>query len=138
MHTTIAEQIPIQGKGSNIMKNCPFNAILPSIMISALFVLSLPAQAETNMRCRDKVIGPGDSMSSITAKCGDPSSVHRYTAPVPRYRNSAGEWVIDRTSSSGGIEMTEWTYNFGRDKLMMRLRFMDGELQDVKSLGYGY
>ena len=34
--------------------------------------------------------------------------------------------------------MEIWTYNFGPNKLMRRLRFVDGELQDIETLGYGY
>jgi hypothetical protein len=31
-----------------------------------------------------------------------------------------------------------WTYNFGPNKLMQRLRFVDGVLEDIESLGYGH
>jgi uncharacterized protein YvpB len=31
-----------------------------------------------------------------------------------------------------------WIYNLGPSKLMQRLRFEDGELIEIESLGYGF
>ncbi|WP_348946394.1 DUF2845 domain-containing protein [Chitinibacter sp. FCG-7] len=57
--------------------------------------------------------------------------------PAPlRYRNHAGEWKTDPRQT--GSEVSEWLYNFGPDRLMLQLRFLDGQLQDVKTLGYGH
>ena len=34
--------------------------------------------------------------------------------------------------------METWTYNFGPNKLMRRVRFVDGIVEEVETLGYGY
>jgi len=31
-----------------------------------------------------------------------------------------------------------WTYNFGPYKLMRRIRFVDGVVEEIETLGYGY
>jgi uncharacterized protein YvpB len=31
-----------------------------------------------------------------------------------------------------------WTYNFGPYKLMRRVRFVDGFVEDIETLGYGH
>ncbi len=31
-----------------------------------------------------------------------------------------------------------WTYNFGPYKLMREIRFVDGRVEDIETLGYGY
>jgi uncharacterized protein YvpB len=36
------------------------------------------------------------------------------------------------------VRVEIWTYNFGPHKLMRRLRFDDGELVEIETLGYGY
>jgi len=36
------------------------------------------------------------------------------------------------------IPVDVWVYNLGPNKLMRRLRFEDGKLVDIETLGYGY
>jgi hypothetical protein len=36
------------------------------------------------------------------------------------------------------VSVEFWTYNFGPHKLMYRLRFEDGLLVDVETLGHGF
>lgn len=93
------------------------------------------AHAETNMRCGNYIIGAGNSRDEIVSRCGEPADKRTSTLPST-YRNRHGEIVVD--SSKPAQEISEWVYNFGSDKLMMQLRFVDGQLQDVKTLGYGY
>ncbi len=93
------------------------------------------AWADTNLRCGNRLVTVEDSQASIRSKCGEPSEISTLIEPA-RYRNRWGEWVVDR--SQPGNEVTVWVYNFGRDKLMMQLRFVNGTLQDVQPLDYGH
>ena len=36
------------------------------------------------------------------------------------------------------IPVEVWIYNLGADKLMQQIRFEDGKVVDIDSLGYGY
>lgn len=31
-----------------------------------------------------------------------------------------------------------WTYNLGPYKLMRKIRFVDGQIEEIETLGYGY
>lgn len=73
-------------------------------------------------------------MAEVEAKCGEPAQKRHSTIPA-KYKNRWGEWIID--NSETGSEVDEWVYDFGPNKLMVQVRFLDGALQDVKTLGYG-
>lgn len=36
------------------------------------------------------------------------------------------------------VPVEVWTYNFGPYKLMRRVRFVDGLVEEIETLGYGY
>jgi hypothetical protein len=108
-------------------------ARLLGIFLASLFLAS-PAFA---FHCGTKLIHEGDSIGSVRAKCGDPAEITvRYILRRPV------AWVHG-TPVLAGTGVTEvpvetWIYNFGPNKLMRRLRFEDGELVDIETLGYGY
>ena len=53
-----------------------------------------------------------------------------------------GAVTADRDSEPTGIgadvQIEFWTYNFGPNQLMERLRIEDGVVVEVQSLGYGF
>jgi hypothetical protein len=90
-----------------------------------------------SFRCGTKLITDGDSTDKVEALCGPPSSIQRREVLHGNtyYRNGRQYY--------GGYGVTEvliefWTYNRGPSKLMYRLRFEDGLLVDVDTLGHGY
>jgi hypothetical protein len=36
------------------------------------------------------------------------------------------------------IPVEIWTFNFGPSKLMREVRFVDGRVEEISTLGYGY
>jgi len=48
----------------------------------------------------------------------------------------AGIFADHRSGSEIPVEM--WTYNFGPDRLMQRIRFENGVVVRIESLGYGF
>jgi len=36
------------------------------------------------------------------------------------------------------VPVEYWTYNFGPNKLMRRIRFVDGLVEEIETLDYGY
>jgi len=105
----------------------------PLVLVLALAAAS-PAFA---FRCGTKLVSKGDTRSAVAAKCGEPTEVDRRTVlrePIT--------WVGGRPYR-GGLGLVEipiefWVYNLGPSKLMRRVRFEDGVVVDVETLGYGY
>ena len=106
------------------------------LAIIVLFCLPSSTMAES-IRCGSQIISRGSTSSEVAALCGDPAQVDRSTI----YRGNGGS-VTGRPAvvagSSDEIKVEIWTYNFGPDKLMERIRFEDGIVADIQSLGYGY
>jgi hypothetical protein len=98
--------------------------------------VALPAHADS-MRCGSQVIRDGDSRAEVRAFCGEPVDVQTRTILRRPVYNLQGRLVY---SGDGLIEIPveTWTYNFGPNKLMRRIRFIDGIVEEVETLGYGY
>jgi uncharacterized protein DUF2845 len=105
-------------------------------IVALLFLLaSLPAGA---FNCGQRLVHEGDSRYDVRNKCGEPADIEThsiYRQPVVWYY---GRPVLAAPGSSVEVPVEIWTYNFGPNKLMRRLRFVDGYLEDIETLGYGY
>jgi hypothetical protein len=101
-----------------------------------LALLAAPAYADA-MRCGSRLIGQGDTRSEVRAKCGEPSDVQTRTILRRPYFDFHGRLIY---YGDGLIEIPVeiWTYNFGPYKLMRRIRFVDGQVEEIETLGYGY
>ena len=81
----------------------------------------------------------GDTRSEVAAKCGEPTEVRHARAAC-----SAGPmiWNYGRPYYVGDdfieVPVESWIYNLGPNKLMRRLRFEDGVVVEIETLGYGY
>lgn len=110
------------------------NRFLAALLVGLL--VSSPAFAA--LRCGSKIVTKGDPSSEVAAKCGEPADVIRMNSilrrPVvwlhgrPRY---LGEDYIE-------VQVEAWLYNFGPNKLMRRVRFENGLVAEIETLGYGY
>jgi hypothetical protein len=103
------------------------------LVLVAALGLSGPAQADS-MRCGTKLLTDGDPVDKVEALCGPPTSVERREILRPYYFYR-GSFPIH---GSYEVSVEYWTYNFGPNKLMRRLRFEDGLLVDVDTLSHGY
>jgi hypothetical protein len=97
---------------------------------------SAGAQAET-FRCGTKLIYEGDTRAEVVAKCGEPTDIDQSSV----WRRPL-IWLHGRPYHVGTdlveIPVETWIYNLGPNKLMRRLRFEDGIIVDIETLGYGY
>lgn len=99
-------------------------------------MLAAPAHAD-GMRCGGRLIRDGDARAEVRAFCGEPADVQTRTIlrrPVYNFRGRlvySGDGLVE-------IPVETWTYNFGPNKLMRRVRFVDGIVDEVETLGYGY
>ena len=105
--------------------------------ITVGLLLSSAAVAD-GFRCGTRLVTEGASRTEVVTKCGEPTDVVKsrsvFRRPViwgygqPYY---VGEDAIE-------IPVEIWTYNLGPNKLMRQLRFEDGVVVDIDTLGYGY
>jgi len=102
-------------------------------MLAAALAFADAASADS-FRCGSKLLTDGDPFDKVAALCGPPTSVERreIIRPYHFYRNGLP------ISGSYEVAVEFWTYNFGPNKLMRRLRFEDGLLVDVATLTHGY
>lgn len=101
-------------------------------LLAATLVLAGPARADS-MRCGSKLMTDGDPAAKVEAYCGPPVGIERREI-VRSYSYHRGIPV----HGSFEVAVEFWTYNFGPNKLMYRLRFEDGLLVDVETLGHGF
>lgn len=99
--------------------------------------LAAPWARADAFRCGNKLASEGDTTGEVVAKCGQPTDILNKTIlrPAVIWRNGRPYQVGD-----GQVEVAVelWTYNLGPGKLMRRLRFEDGMLVEVETLGRGY
>ncbi len=88
------------------------------------------ADAYGSLRCKGKIISPGDTMTRIIALCGPPRTRIIEEVPV-RSRVATG------FSRFSGIILAErWVYDRGWGKFPAVLRFQDGTLKRIEYLRY--
>jgi hypothetical protein len=118
---------------------------MKKIMALSFFLLSLSAGPVYALRCGHVLVSIGDHKTEVRSKCGDPVNIDERLEYLvigdPSRRLTEPYWV--RTPPVGvavylSVQVEEWTYNFGPHQFMQLLRFENGILQDIRSLGYGY
>jgi Protein of unknown function (DUF2845) len=108
--------------------------VIASLLVSAL--CSIPAHADA-MRCGSRLVTFGDTRAAVRNLCGEPSDVQtRQILRRPTY-NLHGRAIY---YGDGYVEIPVeiWIYNFGPYKLMRQVRFVDGRVDEIETIGYGY
>jgi Protein of unknown function (DUF2845) len=120
------------------------------LLIGAL-AMAEPALA---FRCGSRIVKEGDPLVKVLKYCGDPAATQQRVilrSGVPwhhggrvivegngsRIESSRGELAVHRYSTVE-VVVDEWTYNLGPHKLMRMVRFENGLVSEVTTLGYGY
>ena len=90
-----------------------------------------------SFRCAERIISTGSTRAEVAGLCGDPAQIERKSI-----FNTVSAGVPGPTGLTAGssveIQVELWTYNFGPNKLMQRVRFEDGVVVHIESLGYGF
>jgi hypothetical protein len=104
--------------------------------VACLALALLPALASADsMRCGSKVISEGDSIDRVLQYCGEPAERRRtYIVRQPRFEVGSQEYSFPGEEE---VPVDLWTYDFGPNKLMMRVRMIAGEVDSIETLGYG-
>jgi len=110
-------------------------AARPALLL-ALVLSATPALAG-GFSCGQRVVTEGMEQIEVRAACGEPAQVSRSSVlrrPVI-WRHGRPYYVSDDVVP---VPVETWVYNFGPTRLMRKLRFEDGVLKDVETLGYGH
>ncbi|MCP3169541.1 DUF2845 domain-containing protein [Myxococcus qinghaiensis] len=109
--------------------------LLAGLVLASLIV---PFRGEAaSMRCGSNLIADGATPSDARMKCGEPMSTHvRQESTSTKNRVREGK-ENSSTTQTVTVQVEEWTYNFGPNRLMQVVTFTDGKLTDVRSAGYG-
>lgn len=101
-----------------------------------LMGLALPAAADV-MRCGSQLVHDGDGRDKVLQLCGQPTEIeNRSIVRRPSYRRHGHVVYFGEGRVEVPVEI--WTYNLGPSKLMRRIRFVDGVIEEIDTLGYGY
>lgn len=109
---------------------------LKSFAIALAVMLPAAAGADA-MRCGNRIVSSGDTRSKVLQLCGEPTDVVKRTVLRRPYYDFRGR-IIYYGDGLVEIPVESWTYNFGPYKLMRRIRFVDGLVEDIETLGHGY
>ena len=106
---------------------------------AAVLVLGLLASSPAfAFRCGSKLVSEGDTRFDVVSKCGEPVDVitERSVFRRPVIWSHGRPQFIGRDYIEVAVE--SWVYNLGPNKFMRRVRFEDGIVAEIETLGYGY
>ena len=100
-------------------------------------------------RCGTRLVSRGDPAAKVRSFCGEPTGIQErviyrsgptrppVTGVLPPGSPDRDELAAyDRSLVQ--VVVQEWTYNFGPRKLMRLVRFENGFVVEVESIGYGF
>lgn len=114
------------------MLNAPWR-----ILVCACLALGAAGAAADSLRCGSRLVTDGDTTAKVEALCGRPESIERseiWRRPVYWHRG----WPHYLGPDPVAVAVEYWIYNLGPHRLMRRLRFEDGLLVEIETLGHGY
>jgi Protein of unknown function (DUF2845) len=90
-----------------------------------------------SIRCGSQLIEKGSTSADLLEYCGKPAQVTS---------NGTVNGLVGNTHTPGGItsqatgdfQVETWTYDFGPNQLMERVRIENGIVVEIQSLGYGH
>jgi hypothetical protein len=118
--------------------------LLVAVTVICLAAMMAPpkAQAEDTMRCGSRIVSTGDGKDKVRSLCGEPTDVAfvgvigRRAIPGYPQSDSYDQWYYGPAWVEMPVEI--WTYHFGPNKLLRKLRFIGDELVEIRTDGHGY
>jgi hypothetical protein len=91
--------------------------------------------AADSFRCGSKIISEGDTIEKVLQYCGEPTARERtWMQRKPRFEYGGQEIPFDGTED---VPVDLWTFDFGPNRLMRRVRFIAGKVDSVETLEHG-
>ena len=105
-------------------------------LLISCFVLVVACQPAFAMRCKNDLVREGMHPLEVINKCGEPHYVEESTeySSAAIDNEQAGLYLQHEVP----IRIEEWTYDFGPRRFMRLLRFENGKLISIESIGYGH
>lgn len=114
------------------------------LLMSLCILFSYPVFA---LRCGQALVDIGSYKEDVIDKCGEPESIESHIE-----RRGVADRIGGRTRASPRssinfgqqryteieVVVEEWIYDFGRRRFKKSLRFENGRLTEMKSLGKGH
>jgi hypothetical protein len=99
---------------------------------AVVLALGAPAARADSVRCAGGIVQTGDAKLDLLAKCGRPSLVEGAFSEVGTFEalNGVGRRVY--------APVDVWTYDFGRNQFVQRVRLVNGRIVSIERGGYGY
>ena len=98
------------------------------------------------MYCGSRLISVGDTLYQVRSVCGEPDDAqHRIETRTVRQRvrvpcerqQRRGAQCETTVEHSSDVVVDDWTYDFGRQRFIRYLTFLDGRLASVQTGSYG-
>ncbi len=104
-------------------------------LLTGLGLLLSSGASADSLRCGSKLIGEGDSIDKVLQYCGDPTETKRtWITRQPRFEYGGQEIPFEGRED---VPVDLWTYDFGPNKLMRRIRFIAGKVDSIETLEHG-
>ena len=106
-------------------------------LLAALAAFAPPAAGwESSVRCDGGIVSVGDLRLDLLGKCGRPAWVEardesRMTS-LPLGESRVATEIVEAV-----VTVEQWTYDFGPNRLMQRVRFVAGQVDSIVTLGKG-
>jgi hypothetical protein len=96
----------------------------------------LPLTASAAMRCGRDLVEIGDYKGDVLDRCGEPESIETRSKIVgSTFHHPRRTLDIQQFEE---VQIEEWIYNFGPSRLQQYLRFENGQLKEIKTIGRGH
>ena len=105
-----------------------------SVIVGCVALLPALAAADS-FRCGSRIISEGDTIEKVLQHCGEPAQQERtWMRRQPRFEYAGQEIPFEGTED---VPVDLWTYDFGPNRLMRRVRFIAGKVDSVETLEHG-
>ena len=93
----------------------------------------LPCRTHADsMRCGSRIVKDGDTMEKVLDVCGEPAKQERtWIQRAPQYELGGQYYSFPGTED---VPVDLWIFDFGRNKLLQRVRFIDGIVDSIVTL----
>ena len=110
------------------------NASIRLVVVLSGLLLASGATADS-VRCGSKVITEGDPIEKVRQYCGEPTETQRtWMTRQPRFEYGGQEIPFE---GSEDVPVDLWTYDFGPNKLVRRIRFVAGKVDSIETREHG-
>jgi hypothetical protein len=106
-----------------------------SVLVAMSGLLMASMATADSFRCGNKVITEGDLIEEVREYCGEPTETKRtWTSRQPRFEYGGQEIPFEGFEY---VPVDVWTYDFGPNKLVRRIRFVAGKVDSIETLEHG-